>query len=261
MDKSFRRITLQVGCRSEWHSLEGALSAMAMLEPDQLGPFSQYYKVLLEQVEFVVFQGGPSKTVASASCQHALMTFKPDLHLMVGTCGGVSGRPQLGGLMYADRAAQYDCIDRLTESSGFYNPAYDVHLDNRWIRDLLELRGLSGGMIATADQDIDHHVRTQLRHHGADAADWESAAVALVCHYNRVPVLILRGVSDLPDENLSLEEQAESFLTMTPLIMGALAGLLPAVAEGLRQEPPKPNTRIPALAKPFRLSSGEAKSD
>ena len=257
MDKPLRRITLQVGCRSEWHALEGALSAMAVLEPDQLGPFSQYHKVHLEKTEFIAFQGGPSKTVAGAACQHALMTFEPDLHLMVGTCGGVSGRPQIGGLMYADRAAQYDCVDRLTESSGFYYPTFDVHLDNRWIRDLLELRGLIGGMIATADQDIDHHIRTQLTRHGADGADWESAAVALVCHYNRVPALILRGVSDLPDESLSQEAQAESFLTMTPMIMGALAGLIPVVANVLRQGLPKPNTRIPALDKPFRISRDE----
>ncbi len=33
--------------------------------------------------------------------------------------------------------------------------------------------------------------------YGAVAGDWESGAIAWVAHRNRVPVVILRGVSDL----------------------------------------------------------------
>ena len=240
-----KTITVQVGCHSEWLALERALNLRQRLTSHSLGPFSEYHHTTLKGVDLILFQGGPSKTVAGAACQHALVIHKPDLHLMLGTCGGVSGNPGIGGLMFAARAAQYDCIDRLCQSSAFFYGSFDVHIDNTWIENTLERRGLFGGMIATADQDIDFGVRTALTAHGADVADWESAAVALVCHHNRVPVLLIRGVSDIPDETLTQVEQADSFVSTTPAIMNALAELLPLIAEQLALQSPEPNTSIP----------------
>lgn len=248
-----KTITVQVGCRTEWRALEGALDAITSLAPEASGPFSHYQSLDLEGVDLIAFQGGPSKTIAGAACQHALSTHKPDLHVMLGTCGGVSGRPGVGGLMYADRAAQYDCIDRLCDTNDFFYDAFDVHIDNSWIREVLEPLGLVAGTVATADQDIDFSVRKTLMSHGADAADWESAAVALVCHHNQVPVLILRGVSDIPEEDLSQVAQAESFINRTPMIMKAFAGILPAIAKQLTLRQPLSNTIIPLYSRPFEL--------
>ncbi|SCZ81938.1 5'-methylthioadenosine/S-adenosylhomocysteine nucleosidase family protein [Acidaminobacter hydrogenoformans] len=253
MEARKKKITVQVGCRSEWHALEKALNPEAALMPQDLGPFSQYHIAELGGAQLIFFQGGPSKAVAAAACQHALTTYTPDLHIMMGTCGGVSGLAPHGGVLYAHQAAQYDCIDRLCESNDFFYAAFDVHIDNRWIREVLEARGLVGGTIATADQDIDYTVRKTLMAHGADVADWESAAAALVCHYNKVPILILRGVSDIPEESLSQEDQAESFLQTTPEIMGALAKLLPVIAEQLSKKTVLQNTRIPLYARPFHV--------
>lgn len=248
-----KTITVQVGCRTEWRALEGALDAITSLVAEASGPFSQYHSMTLEGVDLIAFQGGPSKTIAGAACQHALSTHRPDLHVMLGTCGGVSGRPGVGGLLCADRAAQYDCIDRLCDSNDFFYDAFDVHIDNRWIREVLEPLGLVAGTVATADQDIDFTVRKTLMAHDADVADWESAAVALVCHHNHVPVLILRGVSDIPEEDLSQEDQAESFINRTPMIMEAFAGILPVIAKQLTQRQPLSNTRIPLYSKTFEL--------
>ncbi len=248
-----KSITVQVGCRTEWRALEIAMDAVSSLVPEALGPFSQYHSMTLEGVDLILFQGGPSKTVAGAACQHALSTHRPDLHVMLGTCGGVSGRPEIGGLLFADRSAQYDCIDRLCDTNDFFYDAYDVHIDNRWIREVLEPLGLVSGTVATADQDIDYAVRKTLMAHDADVADWESAAVALVCHQNHVPVLILRGVSDIPEEDLSQVDQAESFISRTPVIMEAFAGILPVIAKQLTLRQPLRNTRIPLYSRPFEL--------
>lgn len=250
-----KKITVQVGCRSEWHALEKALNPEIALMPQALGPFSQYHTTDLEGLELIFFQGGPSKTIAAAACQHALTTHAPDLHIMMGTSGGVSDLVPHGSLLYAHQAAQYDCIDRLCDTSDFFYAAFDVHIDNRWIREVLDANGLVGGTIATADQDIDYAVRKTLMAHGADVADWESAAAALVCHYNKVPILILRGVSDIPEEALSQETQTESFLKTTPEIMAHLAKLLPVIALQLSKKTVLQNTRIPLYARPFHIFS------
>lgn len=237
-------VTIQIGCRSEWHALDRALEHLGGIAPLHLGPFSQYHGITISDVNFILFQGGPSKSVAAASCQHALSTYDPSLHIMMGTCGGVSGRPGLGELLYASRAAQYDCIDRLCESNGFFYKPFDVHIDNHWIRDVLTELRLTEGMVATADQDIDYSLRMTLKNQGADVADWETAASALVCHRNRVPILVLRGVSDLPEADLSRADQAKSFTDKTPEIMAALANLLPEIAAHYKTAPPKSNTKI-----------------
>lgn len=231
MTRKRHTITLQIGCRAEWHAFEAALRSIGYPEmiPLQLGPFTQYHALKIENIRVIAFLGGPSKSFAAAAAQHAISTFSPGLHIMMGTCGGVSGHPGIGGLIFASRAVQYDCIDRLGESNGFFYKPFDVHLNNTWIQKALETLGCIEGTVATADQDINFDVRTTLLAHGADVADWESAAVALVAHRNRVPVLILRGVSDIPEAEQSREIQARTFFDMTPVIMRSLAECLPAI--------------------------------
>lgn len=245
MIKQIPPITIQIGCGTEWHAFEAAFASTGGFKPLKLGPFSQYHTFELEGVRFITFQGGPSKTVAAASAQHAMVSFSTGLHIMMGTCGGVSRTPDVGALMFASRAAQYDCIDRLGEPNRFFYKPFDVTVDNAWIKEDLTQLGCVEGMVATADQDIDYKVRSILSENGADVADWESAAVALVAHRNHVPVLILRGVSDIPEAKMSREAQATSFFDRTPEIMRSLCDCLPAIARRYKSNPPHLNTQLP----------------
>jgi nucleoside phosphorylase len=56
------------------------------------------------------------------------------------------------------------------------------------------------GTIASADQDLCPKCQKKLQKEGVLAADWESASIAKVCELNRTKCIILRGVSDTPEE-------------------------------------------------------------
>ena len=58
------------------------------------------------------------------------------------------------------------------------------------------------GVIATGDVFVASRAkRTSLRkRHGADAVEMEGAAVAQICHQQKVPFLVIRGLSDDADE-------------------------------------------------------------
>jgi adenosylhomocysteine nucleosidase len=57
------------------------------------------------------------------------------------------------------------------------------------------------GLIASADSDLPPNKIAYLKSQGAIAGDWESGALAWVANKNNVRLLILRGVSDLVNEN------------------------------------------------------------
>ena len=59
-------------------------------------------------------------------------------------------------------------------------------------------KGVERGLLLSADRDIQPaDVPRLTSQYRAVAADWESGAIAWVAHRNAVPVLILRGVSDV----------------------------------------------------------------
>jgi len=66
------------------------------------------------------------------------------------------------------------------------------------------------------------------------AADWEGAAVVRVAHRNRLPALVVRGVTDVGDDDLSREYAAHAAHVLAEM-SGLLENIIVAIDEQLHR--------------------------
>ena len=182
--------------------------------------------------EDIFYQSGATKTRATAACQFAIVTWHPDAIVNLGTCGGVSNKLKKRDIILVNKTVHYDCITRFGPiPKGFYKPM-TTKLDTSWVDASKVSTKLNKGIIATADQDLDYKCRELLKQKNILGADWESGAISKVCELNKMKCLILRGVTDIPEEQISPDQdiQGADYKENTPKIMKDLIEILSQIS-------------------------------
>jgi len=215
-------IAIQIASNVEWN----AVCEIFGIKSTHGTPYGPYFDVDIAGKKCRLYFSGYSKTKAAGAAQYAISTWSPETIFVCGTCGGVSEHLHPEDILIASETVFYDCIDRFTISDAPFFPYLDSKLNIESVSHLRAL-GIHIGRIATGDQDIDLLVRQSLEPLGVLAADWESAAIAHVCALNETPVVVIRGVSDIPGyEGASVQDQAESYFTRTPRIMDKILNVI-----------------------------------
>jgi adenosylhomocysteine nucleosidase len=159
-------------------------------------PFGECFALLEGERTLIYLEGGWGKISAAASVQYAIVRWKPDLVINLGTCGGLQGAVEPGTVILAERTLVYDVIEQMGDQQQAYDH-YSTDLDLSWLGEPYP-QPVQRGLLLSADRDILPEQVTWLQEQfGGVAADWESGAIAWVCSKNHVKCLILRGVSDL----------------------------------------------------------------
>jgi adenosylhomocysteine nucleosidase len=153
-----------------------------------------------DSVDILFFQGGWGKISASASTQYVIDRWNPELIINLGTCGGIKGEVDRGTIILANETIVYDIIE-LMGDLGDHIDHYSTQLDLTWLKDdyphpVLKTRLVSG------DRDLLIEEISRIKEEfNAVAGDWESGAIAYIASLNNTRLLILRGVTDLVNEN------------------------------------------------------------
>jgi nucleoside phosphorylase len=168
----------------------------------------------------IVFHPGPGKIAAGAAAQWALLAWQPQRLVVLGTCGSINPEKAPLDLLAARRTVVYDFTSAVPAARDGMRRAYRIDLP-----ELPDLAGLTHpvhpAVLATGDGDPSAAQLAQLRQEeAAEAVDWESGAVAWVCRQNRVPCLILRGVSD--DATAAGAAQQAAYAQRAPQVMDRL---------------------------------------
>jgi len=215
-------IAIQIASNTEWTSI----CELYNVKETHATPYGPYFDTKIAGQLCRLYFSGYSKTKAAGAAQYAISSWSPDKMFVCGTCGGVSGHLHPEDIIVASETVFYDCIDRFTVSDAPFFPYLDTKLDLERT-EYLKTLGIHVGRIATGDQDIDLLVRRSLEPLGVLAADWESAAVSHICTLNDIPLVVIRGVSDIPGyEGASIEDQAESYYSRTPRIMDKILNVI-----------------------------------
>ncbi len=185
-----------ISANVEWRIIKRLLTPLKVYQ----SPFGEWFphtiwtEGTLWQTLF--FHTGWGKIGAAASTQYVIDYWEPSFLINLGTCGGFAGAVEKGTIIMPTRTVVYDIYEQMGDAAEHLTH-YAVDLDLSWIhppypQDVLQTVLVSG------DRDIFPEDIPYLREtFGAVAADWESGAIAWVARRNEVPVLILRGVSDL----------------------------------------------------------------
>ncbi|MTD41480.1 5'-methylthioadenosine/adenosylhomocysteine nucleosidase [Erwinia sp. CPCC 100877] len=194
--------------------------ATAMKE--ELAPFRRRYqtetvfqrgKTVIEKVvhpskiELFLMETGIGKVNAAASASLVCERIEPELIINTGSAGGFSDQLAIGDVVYAT-----DLLYSDVDATGFdyeygqvpQMPAsYPLAVDWQTLIDSLrqpESYRIHKGLIVTADSFMSEAavVKTiKKRFPKALASDMESTAIAQISHFYKVPVLNIRGISDI----------------------------------------------------------------
>ena len=189
-----RPVVALISATAEWKIVVAQLPDAAVHDT----PFGAWLVHRLGGEDVVFFHGGYGKVAAAGSTQYAIDRWHPRLLVNLGTCGGFGGERTVGDIVLASETTIYDIVERMGDPD---EAIADFHsqLDAALWPARLASRVVIAPLIS-ADRDLDPAEVAALhaRFH-AGVGDWESGAIAWIATHNHVPVLILRGVTDVID--------------------------------------------------------------
>ena len=181
-------------------------------------PYGEYFSRTINGTEVIFYSTGVRKVNGVGGNQYMLARFSLQKVLVVGTCAGIDERFDVLDILIPDRAVQYDCT--VKEVEPLIKPSFIVSID-------VAKYGIKGhGTIGTADRAVvmwcDY---LELQENGITIADTEAAAIAYICRKNEVECIIIKGISDIPTDEMDLDplqsnqEQINVYIANTPKVM------------------------------------------
>ena len=223
-------VCILISAGAEWRAL---ISHFPRAELSS-SPYGNSFQATIADQNAVFLHGGWGKVAAAGSTQYAVDHWQPQRLVNLGTCGGFSGQIDRGEVILAERTIIYDIIEQMTNStSAIDHYAVTHHLG--WLPDPPPQPVIRGTLLS-ADQDImPSNILELIDKYQAKAADWESGAIAWVARQNHLPCLILRGVSDVVDNQRGEAYGNYAFFEeQCRLIMAEFVQHLPAWLEAFR---------------------------
>jgi adenosylhomocysteine nucleosidase len=220
-------IVVIISANIEWQAIRQLFPSILVEE----SPFGEFFRFPTNRSnhdnKVIVFHGGWGKISAAASTQYVIDRWNPRLLINLGTCGGFEGEVNRGTIILVDRTIVYDIYEQMGDSEG-HIAHYTTELDLSWLKKPYP-ESVRKTLLVSGDRDLDpENVKELNIIYGAVAGDWESGAIAFVAKRNKVPCLILRGVSDLVSESGGeAYEQAGLFEESAMAILSKLIKSLP----------------------------------
>lgn len=226
-DRTHAPVVVIISANTEWRVTRPLFPQAAI----HTSPYGEWLAAEISGRSVILFHGGWGKISAAASAQYAVDTWKPDLLVNLGTCGGFEGEIERGEIILVEKTIVYDIIEQMGDPQE-HIAHYTTHIDLSWLEPPYPTP-VRQALLVSGDRDLLVEDIPNLKSlYGAAAGDWESGAIAFVASRNRIRLLILRGVTDLVGASGGeAYGNIELFHLATGEIMKKLLGWLPAWIE------------------------------
>ncbi len=182
----------------------------------------KFYEGIVNDVECVLVQCGVGKVNAARTAQILIDNMKVDYVFNVGVAGGISEKLSVGDLVIGEKLVQHDFditafnyekgyipdVGRFIEADTYLITIADRVLKK--FKDISTFRGvIASGDIFCTELKMSQKINAKFN---ALCVEMEGASIAQVCYLSHVPFLILRSISDVPnnDNVVTYEEFLES---------------------------------------------------
>lgn len=210
---------------------EAAAGGWETLEAE---PFS-IHRGTIGSTETVCAVSGVGKVAAAGACRYLMDRYAPGLIVSFGLAGGLDQTSRPGEIVFPETMLQGDTgiydrrglqtvgdwPDGRAKRLFHHQHQADPHIFS-WGVEFFRQRGIDfhTGPLATCDQAVfSNHRRRELAHlFGAVAVDMESGAIAQVAAAGRVPMVVVRAISDAHELEM---ENCEEVLGLQSDALGA----------------------------------------
>jgi adenosylhomocysteine nucleosidase len=162
----------------------------------QSSAWGEFFFKKISDRNVLFFHEGWGKVAAAGGTQFVIDTFKPEIIINLGTCGGIAGKIDRFEIVLVDKTIIYDIKEAMGDSKEAID-SYSTTIDLSWLGTHYPQKVIKALMVS-GDRDLQFDEIERLKtEYGAIAGDWESGAIAYVAQKNKVKTLILRGVGDV----------------------------------------------------------------
>lgn len=187
----------QLDNRKEWH--EAGIS---------------FYSGMIGEHDVVVTQSGIGKVLAGLTASLLLSHYKVDCLINTGSAGGIGEGLSIGDLVISEKLAYFDAD--VTAFGYSYGQMPQMPLYYEANHDLVSAAQKASkqhnlvpheGLIVSGDTFVHSKEQiNQIKEHFPDvlANEMEGAAIAQVAHQYNCPFVVIRAISDVGDENASV---------------------------------------------------------
>ncbi len=192
-----------------------------------------FYEATLNNQNIILTESGIGKTNAARTTQILIDYYKPEAIFNIGVAGGIAKNLKVGDIIISTSLVQHDFdITSFDHPKGYIpNIGNTIPIDNNLLnttKTILDTNNISykEGVIASGDifctkESMATKINTQFK---ALCVEMEGASIAQTAHLSKTPCLVIRSISDCPDNNnkVTYEEFLENSSNKVAQIMYAI---------------------------------------
>ncbi len=169
-----------------------------------------FYEATLNNQNIILTESGIGKTNAARTTQILIDYYKPEAIFNIGVAGGIAKNLKVGDIIISTSLVQHDFdITAFDHPKGYIpNIGNTIPIDNNLLnttKTILDTNNISykEGVIASGDifctkESMATKINTQFN---ALCVEMEGASIAQTAHLSKTPCLVIRSISDCPDNN------------------------------------------------------------
>ena len=192
-----------------------------------------FYEATLNNQNIILTESGIGKTNAARTTQILIDYYKPEAIFNIGVAGGIAKNLKVGDVIISTSLVQHDFdITAFNHPKGYIpNIGNNIPIDNKLLnttKTILDTNNISykEGVIASGDifctkESMATKINTQFN---ALCVEMEGASIAQTAYLSKTPCLVIRSISDCPDNNnkVAYEEFLETSSNKVAQIMYAI---------------------------------------
>lgn len=192
-----------------------------------------FYEATLNNQNIILTESGIGKTNAARTTQILIDYYKPEAIFNIGVAGGIAKNLKVGDAIISTSLVQHDFdITAFNHPKGYIpNIGNNIPIDNNLLnatKTILDTNNISykEGVIASGDifctkESMATKINTQFN---ALCVEMEGASIAQTAYLSKTPCLVIRSISDCPDNNnkVTYEEFLETSSNKVAQIMYAI---------------------------------------
>lgn len=192
-----------------------------------------FYEATLNNQNIILTESGIGKTNAARTTQILIDYYKPEAIFNIGVAGGIAKNLKVGDIIISTSLVQHDFdITAFDHPKGYIpNIGNNIPIDNKLLnttKTIFDTNNISykEGLIASGDifctkESMATKINTQFN---ALCVEMEGASIAQTAYLSKTPCLVIRSISDCPDNNnkVTYEEFLETSSNKVAQIMYAI---------------------------------------